>query len=277
MEEARLQITSGMRRILDYPKFTGPTRMLILETEYFFDRSWRRAGESLGWEVAGVPSVMTGGLTRDQVKDLFTAIGKFKPHFIITSNYAGMDAEGLFARFFEDAGIPYVSWFTDTPRMILYNRTVYCSHYSVAATWERAYEPQFRELGFEHVLFMPHAVDPGLFSGPPAETFDRHLAFVGASMIDHAAEAWDKLKDLPVVTAALEDAFARGAVTRDVAYAARRKSSTVMCWPNATPATGAILNSACYTRPRNACARIWRDVLTRWDWRFGVMSTGPVS
>ena len=215
MPEPRLQISPGMRRYLDYPKFAGPTRMLILGTGYFFDQSWARAAESLSWQTVSVSSVMVGEITKQQMSDLFTTLAEFKPDFIITSNYAGMDSLGVFARFFEDARIPYVSWFTDTPRMILYERTVHCSHYAVAATWERAYEPHFRELGFDHVLFMPHATDPDLFNGRPADRFDRDLAFVGASMINHAQDAWHVLEDFPHITAALREAFDEGRVTRE--------------------------------------------------------------
>lgn len=215
MPEPRLQLTERMRRYLDYPKFAGPIRMLILGTEYFFDQSWVRAAESLGWESRVVSSAMIGGLTKTQIGDLFTTLAEFKPDFILTSNYAGMDTLGLFSRFFEDARIPYVSWFTDTPRMILYERTVHTSHYSVAATWEKAYEPHFRGLGFEHVFPMPLATDPTLFNSPPATQWQRDLAFVGASMTGEAKEAWDILKDFPEIVSVLEDAFSTGAVTRE--------------------------------------------------------------
>ncbi len=215
MTEKRLTITEGMRKILDYPKFVGRTRMLVLETQYFFDRSWIRAAESLGWETATVPSVMTGGLTREQIADLFQTIGSFKPHFILTSNYAGMDEMGMFARFFEDARIPYVSWFTDTPRMILFGRTVHCSPYSVAATWERAYIPHLEAHGFPHVLYMPHATDPLLFHGEPQLQHERDLAFVGVSMIEQANEAWEKLEANIPLKQAVRDAFDHGRVTRE--------------------------------------------------------------
>ncbi len=214
MTKKRLQISSGLRTMLDYPKFMGPTRLLILETEYFFDKSWVRAAASLGWESATVPSAMTGGLTRDQIAALFRTVAEFKPDFILTSNYAGMDMQGLFSMFFEDARIPYVSWFTDTPRMILYNRTVHCSPYSIAATWERGYIPHLKSLGFEHVYFMPHATDPELFHGPAQDTYARNLAFVGASMISHAEEAWEKLRAFPEITAALRNALDGGRMTR---------------------------------------------------------------
>jgi len=201
--------------MLDYPKFAGRTRVLLLETEYFFDASWVRAAAQLGWETASVSSAMTGSLTRDQVTLLFQTAAEFKPDFILTSNYAGMDVHGLFARFYEDAKIPYVSWFTDTPRMILFNREVYPSPFSVAAVWERAYMPHLRALGFENVYFMPHATDPGLFAGAPQDQFARELAFVGDSMISHAEEAWDKLVGFPEITAGLRDAFGTGRMTRE--------------------------------------------------------------
>lgn len=215
MQEPRLQISGGMRRLLDYPRFLGRTRMLVLETGYFFDQSWLRAARSLGWEAASAPSAMTGGLTRDQVGTLFRTIAEFKPDFLITSNYAGMDIAGIFSRFFEDARLPYVSWFTDTPRMILFGRQMYVSHYSVAATWERAYIPYFERLGFQHVLFLPHATDPDLFCGEPETEFDRDVAFVGMSMLEQTQEALEKHAHLPHVVAAVEKAFDEGRVTRE--------------------------------------------------------------
>lgn len=188
--------------------------MLILTTQYFFDTSWVRAAESLGWKTATVPSAMVGGITSDQLRQLFTVLTEFKPDFILTSNFSGMDALGIFGRFFEDARIPYVSWFTDTPRMILYERVVHCSYYTVAATWERAYEPHLRNLGFQHVFFMPHATDPFLFRGTPACIPDRPVAFVGTSMIKQAEEAWDVLEESVDLFDAVRCAFEEGRVTR---------------------------------------------------------------
>lgn len=218
MGAPRLQITDGMRRFLDYPKFAGTTRVLVLDTGYFFDQSWLRAATHLGWQTASVRSVITGDLTRDDIAALFQTIGEFKPDFILTSNYAGMDNAGLFANFFNDAKLPYVSWFTDTPRMILFNRTMYISDYAVAATWERAYEPHLRRLGFEHVHYMPLATDPQVFRGTPVDTFDRDLAFVGNSMLVQLGEALEKHVHLPHVTAAVEQAIRAGRATR-AAYA----------------------------------------------------------
>ena len=215
VDAPRLEITPRMRSMLDYCKFAGAPRMLVLETNYFFERSWLRAAESLGWQAATVPSAMVGDLTREDVRKFFETLVEFKPDFVLASNFAGMDAEGLFGRFLEDARIPYVSWFTDTPRMILYDRKVHCSHYSVAATWERAYTGHFQRLGFEHTFYMPLATDLSLFNGRPSESCARPLAFVGNSMIEFANEAWEKLEERPRVVRAILDAFSEGRVTPD--------------------------------------------------------------
>jgi len=215
VESLRLQITEGMRRFLDYPKFRGAPRILILETQYFFDNSWLRAAEKLGWQVATVRSAMTGSILVDDIRELFTQLGEFKPDFILTSNFAGMDVAGMFENFFNDARIPYVSWFTDTPRMILFNRSVRVSDYMVAATWERAYTPHFHNRGFQHVHYMPLATDPALFRGDPLTDCARDLAFVGVSMIELAEEAWEKVGQNPPLAEALREALDSGRVNRD--------------------------------------------------------------
>ena len=215
----RLRISERMQRILEYPKFRGPTRVLLLQTNhptcFYFERGWLHAAESLGWEVATVPSVVRGELYREDIHRFLTTLAEFKPDFVLGSNYAGMDTMGLFARYYEDARIPYVSWFTDTPRLLLREREVHCSHYTVAATWERAYVPYLHHRGFEHVHYMPLATDPLLFSGTPSETPERSVAFVGGSILHFAAEAWAKIETFPVLRDAMLESIQAGRVTRE--------------------------------------------------------------
>ena len=215
----RLRISEGMQKFLDYPKFRGPTRLLLLQTNhptcFYFERGWLYAAESLGWETAAVPSVVQGELHREDIHRLLSTIAEFKPDFVLSSNYAGMDTMGMFARYFEDARLPYVTCFTDTPRLLLREREVHCSYYTVAATWERAYIPYLHSRGFEHVHFMPLATDPGIFSGVPQETPDRDVAFVGGSILHFAAEAWAKVETFPVLRAAIVEAVQAGRVTRE--------------------------------------------------------------
>ena len=211
----RIQISDRMRAILDYPKFRGPGRLLILDIDYLFEESWIRAAEALGWATTTVPSVSRGLFRRDDIGQLLKTIAEFKPDFILGTNFAGMDPYGLLPRYFEDARIPYVSWFVDCPRTCLLFREVYCSPYSVAAIWDRAYEPYLRGRGFEHVLFLPLATDPAHFSGECQETWARELAFVGNSMIDMAREARKSLQGwYPELYKLVEEGFETGRINR---------------------------------------------------------------
>ena len=214
-QDDRLQISDRMRGFLDYPKFHGPRRLLILDIDYLFEESWIRAAQTLGWTTTTVPSVSRGVFRRDDIAELLATIADFKPDFILGTNFAGMDPYGLLPRFFEDAKVPYVSWFVDCPRTCMLFRKVYCSHYTVAATWERGYEPFLREQGFEHVLYLPLATDPVLFSGTCQESWVRDLAFVGSSMLDMAKEARESLNRwYPALYKRVEEGFDTGQINR---------------------------------------------------------------
>jgi len=214
--QTRLRLSPSLRQRLEYPKFASDeVRMLILDANYYFERSWERAAESLGWRTRHVHSVIVGGLTRQDIEDLFMAVCDFRPDFVIASNFAGMDTAGVFQGFFEDARIPYVSWFTDTPRMILHERSIHLTPYVVAATWEKAYIPYLRALQFTHVLYMPLATDPALFNSPPGTEWQRTVAFVGNSMVDLANDAWHVLEARTELVRAMLQAFNEQRVTRE--------------------------------------------------------------
>lgn len=214
MPTQRLQISPGLAKILDYPRFGPVPRMLILSANYFFEKSWVRAAKSLGWEATTAPSAMTGAVSREEIATLFQTIGEFRPDFILASNFAGMDTGGLFANFYADARIPYVSWFTDPPRMILIGREDVVTPYTVAATWERACIPQFEARGYEHVHYMPLATDPDIFHGAPSPSHLRPLSFVGNSMVGLTNAAIEKHAHLPAIRDAIADAFDVGRITR---------------------------------------------------------------
>jgi spore maturation protein CgeB len=232
---ASWELTDSMRRELAYPKFVGQTRMLVLETDYFFDKSWARAAEELGWRTATASPLRPEYPVEAQLTALARGLAEFKPDFVVSSNYSGMDEAGYLARFFEDARIPHVNWFADSPRMILYGRHMALSHFAVAASWERAYMEYLRALGFRHVIYMPLATDPHLFNAQPAEQFERKLAFVGRSMIGHAQEAKDVLEGSPVLAGNIRAAFDVGRVTRDEFAQGLQAVLGPACLENRTP------------------------------------------
>jgi len=215
MTEPRLHITEYLREQMRYDKLAGPVpRILVLESQYWLDSACRNACQLLGWEVQTAPVVTEGVMSREQLTNFFGLLIRFRPDFILAVNMAGMDERGMFARLFEDLQIPLVSWFVDDPRTILMGRGVYTNPYSIACTWERAYEQYLSGLGFATVATLPLAVDPTLFNRAPAETWDVPPTFVGNSMETFARTEWEWLETNTTATEAIQQAFLDGRVTR---------------------------------------------------------------
>lgn len=214
MTVPRLRISTILRERMNYPKGAGPgMRMLVLESRYWLDSACVRAAAELQWEVRRCSVVAAGMLPRDQIAELLNAVVEMRPDFVLTINHSGMDRDGLFAHLFSDLGVPLVSWFVDDPRTILMDDPRHAAATSIALTWERAFEPYLRGVGFPLVYHLPLAADTDFHGAPQAHT-ERPAAFVGNSMVAFAARERDALQDHPKLLTTLEDAFAHGRVTR---------------------------------------------------------------
>lgn len=200
---------------MQYGKFTGETpRVLVGHSRYWVDDACLRAAERMGWATHTTPLAMIGGLGRDDLKRLFEALLTFKPDFILTANMAGMDVDGVLARFYADLEIPHVTWFVDEPRSILMGKDVYGSDYAVAMTWERAYIPYLNAAGFATAHHLPLAAETALFNAEPATAWRHGVTFVGSSMEAFAARERKRLEDWPDLHRAVVDALNKDLVTR---------------------------------------------------------------
>ena len=216
METPRLKVSERLREILSYDKFAGAApRILILQSEYWVDGACIHACHELGWKVKTVPTVLEGVLPKENVARLIAALAEFRPDFVLTVNLSGMDVSGLFARFFEDVRVPYVTWFVDDPRTILMDRTDFASPYALALTWERTYAASLEAAGFPVVETVPLAADPHVFNREPWDVCDTPPSFVGNSMVSFANREWDLLKGTPELETAVRESFERGRVTRE--------------------------------------------------------------
>ena len=121
----------------------------------------------------------------------------------------------MFANLFNDLAVPYVTWFVDDPRTILLDRDLYGTPCATALTWDTAYEDYLRLRGFGRVETMPLAVDDTVFNGAPAESTLHAPAFVGSSMVGHAADEWAWISQYPDLTAVVCEALDAGRLTRD--------------------------------------------------------------
>ncbi|MCL4692448.1 MAG: glycosyltransferase [Candidatus Hydrogenedentes bacterium] len=216
MDEPRLQLSDRLRRLMAYDKFSGEVpRVLVLRGEYWLDSACENAARSMGWEVAPVPVVMEGVLSKEQVAKLFESLVNLRPDFILSINLSGMDLGGLLARLFEDLDIPYVTWFVDDPRTIVMGRDTYATSNALALTWDKAYIKYLERVGFPAVRALPLATDPTLFNRPPRDTWDFPPTFVGNSMETFSTRSWVAVRKNPGLADRLNAAFERGHVTRD--------------------------------------------------------------
>jgi spore maturation protein CgeB len=201
---------------MSYDKLSGEVpRVLILRGEYWLDGACENAARSMGWEVAPVPSIMEGVLSKEQVGRLFETLVQLRPDFILSINLSGMDLGGLLAGLFEDLAIPYVTWFVDDPRTIIMDRTVYATSNALALTWDKAYVPYLHATGFAHVRVLPLATDPSLFDAPPRDTWDHPPTFVGNSMETYATRSWASVLEISELRDRLCAALDDGLVTRE--------------------------------------------------------------
>ncbi len=216
MTEPRLHVSDRLRRLMAYDKLAGEVpRVLVLRGEYWLDSACENAARSMGWEVAPVPVVMEGVLSKEQVARLFETLVSLKPDFILSINLSGMDLGGLMARLFEDLAIPYVTWFVDDPRTIVMGRTLYGTSNAIALTWDKAYIPYLEFCGFPVVRALPLATDPNLFDREPLDTWDAPPTFVGNSMEDFATRSWAAVRRITGLYERLSDAIDGGLVTRE--------------------------------------------------------------
>jgi spore maturation protein CgeB len=216
MQSPRLKVSGNLKKLMDYPRMAGETpRMLILESQYWLDAACGNAGEKLGWAVERAPVLMQGFMPRDMVATLIHRLAEFRPDFILAINLSGMDEGGLFAQLFADLEIPLVSWFVDDPRTIIMDRKDYATTWSLALTWEKAYEDALTAAGFLDPVTLPLAVDTTQFDGDPADRCAIDSAFVGNSMKAFAAQEWDWLRAHPALAGGIETAFQTGRITRE--------------------------------------------------------------
>lgn len=171
----------------DYPKFTSwPPRVLYLTSDYFLVGELVRASERLGVPhfFLNIGAKETG--CAQFVEQLLAAVVEFRPDFVFTINHLGVDREGVLVDLLERLRLPLASWFVDNPHLILYLYNKLVSPWTAIFTWDADNVDSLRELGFEHVRYLPLATDATRFR-PRAAAAGEHpwrsaVSFVGNSM-----------------------------------------------------------------------------------------------
>lgn len=172
-------------------------RVLVVNPDYFLIPEVTNALKQLGHEL----QVFLFDKRRDQGEEVLQRIlervAAFAPDLVFTINHLGFDREGLLMEALNRLRLPSVSWYVDSPAIILNLYAGPKSDLSYIFVWDPTYVPEVKALGFSQVYTLPLGTDPETFSPQPAAALEHWRApvsFVGNSMTQPLAK---KLKRLP--------------------------------------------------------------------------------
>jgi spore maturation protein CgeB len=206
-----------------YAKFkTQSPRILLITSKYFLTGEIEAACKRLGL----CHSLLR--LPDDEIdltsfmEQLLNAIISFKPDFALTINHLGVDREGVLQDFLARVKLPLASWFVDNPHLILYTYANLISPWTAIFTWDADNLDSLRQLGFEHVFYLPLGTDHTRFT--PARNKDAllnshpdwkaDLSFVGNSMLLKVRKRLEQIQ-LPELMLANYQSVAAGFAASD--------------------------------------------------------------
>ncbi len=146
---------SKLKQYFAYRKFNAPPyRLLFIYNDYYLQQASIQALRQLGHHVDVVP------LQKDAKSMLDVLLKKsvlFRPDAILGMNHVGMDSEGIIPQTLAELGIPLIIWYLDDFRFLIPNQKALVSPYSAIFTFEKTHVPLLRQIGFEHVFYLPSA------------------------------------------------------------------------------------------------------------------------
>jgi spore maturation protein CgeB len=166
-----------------YKKFAdSKARVLFIDSGYVLTKECLWALDRLGQPCRYVH------IDRDNydydafVRDFLRQIAEFKPDFVLTVNHLGFDREGRLTELLSTLEIPYVSWYVDSPTVVLSSGGNNISPWCNIFVWDRDYIADVSNAGYPHVDYLPLAALPDLFKPlPVSRRYD--VSFVGSSMV----------------------------------------------------------------------------------------------
>jgi spore maturation protein CgeB len=182
-----------------YKKFSSNnTKIIFIDSSYVLTKECINAIQKTGNELKYLHIDIEKVDYEIFLKDLLTTIKEFKPDFILTINHLGFDAEGRLTEIFHELELPFVSWFVDSPNVILSNYSGNTSEYANIFVWDDDYINDVKDRGFSNCDFLPLATDSSIFKYKQKKML-YDVSFVGSSMIYSVhknMQSWINREDL---------------------------------------------------------------------------------
>lgn len=175
-------------------------RVLVVNTDYFLIPEVSRALKQLGHEAQIILFDKRKDDGEEVLQRILQRVAEFAPDLVFTVNHLGFDREGLLMEALNRLRLPSVSWYVDSPAIILNLYGGPKSDLSYIFVWDPTYVPEVKALGFNQVYTLPLGTDPETFYPQPIADLSRwraRVAFVGNSMIQPLAKKLERLPSAP--------------------------------------------------------------------------------
>jgi len=139
-------------------------KVLVINPDYFLIPEVMRAFRQLGHEVHLALFDKLREQGEEVLRRLLIDIRDYVPDLVFTVNHLGFDREGLLLNTLHRLRVPSVSWYVDSPALILNLYDGPQSDLAFIFVWDPTYIPEVRSLGLERVFPLPLATDPKIFS-----------------------------------------------------------------------------------------------------------------
>lgn len=167
-----------------YKKFQNEqVKVIFIDSAYVLTKECLFALEGLGHSVRYIHIDQEHYDYEQFIRKLLQEFATFKPDFVLTINHLGFDKEGRLTELLSSLEIPYVSWYVDSPNVILTSFQKNVSAFCNLFVWDKDYIRDLKQAGYTNIDYLPLGTSPEIFYPMPEVSSQIPVSFVGSSMV----------------------------------------------------------------------------------------------